>query len=248
MDVKERILLGSIGGITPILVTVLVIDLKLVFATYDMFDWAGFLVRSSVLMFLGALIAYLHQKETERYKIFQLGMAAPALLAAAINGYSKPVSEPVMQKVVTERPVSLQMHRAPGFFMSSAFAADAEGELIESKVTPIDISIYKNSDFIRTESEIKPVDRFLRGLVGKQVSDTNNWFVIVGSHGDKEAAFKHVERLKKNDYIAKVYAPVENSTFFAVAIATHLSQKEAIKVREQAIKDGFPDDIYIAKR
>ena len=143
MDAKQRIFIGAIGGITPYLITLLSINFKTTVGSFELLDWVGLAVRCLVLIFLGSLVAYLHKKETEQFKIFQLGVAAPALLATFINGN---LGNNQSLPTPTEAQAGLSMSVFP-----KAYAADDKQ--------------YVNTGMLR-EPKVSNASRFLRGVFG----------------------------------------------------------------------------------
>jgi hypothetical protein len=223
MDFKKRITLGAIGGITPYLVTLLSIDFKSAIGGYETLDWVGLTVRCIVLIFLGSLVAYLHQTEKEPFKLFQLGLAAPALLAVFINGN-------IGNNQVLPTPVG-NVNLSMSIGARVAYAAD---------------DIYLNDGMLK-EPKVSGFSRFLRGALGTKLktSEGDAYFVIVGSHKNREDAEKQVEKLSKIDYKASVYNPYGFSKYYAVVIASNVTKDEAIRIKEKAIEDGLPPDSYV---
>lgn len=222
MKTKQRILLGALGGITPYIVTLLSIDFENVVVSYNIFDWLGLAVRCLVLVFLGSLVAYLHRKEVEPFKIFQLGLAAPALVATIING--NPGNYQNFPTLKNHAAIEISI-------LNKAYA----GELSN----PINKGMFRKPD-------VSSSSRFIRGVFGKKIQTAaNKWFVIVSSHKKYEDAKKQAENLKSKNYIAKVYRPFGNSPNYSVAIAANVSLKEAEAVRALAIKNGLPTNTYL---
>ncbi len=229
MDTKQRILLGAAGGITPYLITLLSIDFKSVIGGYELLDWVGLVVRCVILMFLGSLVAYLHKKETEQFKVFQLGIAAPALLATFINGNAgNNQALPTPSDNTTSLSISI---------FSQAYAAGTS-----------DDKTYINAGMLR-EPKVSAFSRFSRGVFGTKLKtlEKEMYFVIVGSHNEKEKAEAQARSLANKNYHAKVYNPYGSSDYYAVVIASNVTKDEASKVKDEAIKNGLPKDTYIWK-
>lgn len=225
MNAKQRIIFGAIGGITPYLVTLLSIDFKAICISYETLDWVGLIVRCFVLIFLGSLVAYLHKTETEPFKVFQLGLAAPALLATFING-------------------SAGNYEGPPFLVDANSSSIASVSIVP-KAFAEDIK-FVNSNMLR-EAKVSETSRFFRGFLGTklQTSEKETYFVIVGSHERYEQAEQQVEKLRHKNYRAKIYKPYMFSKHYAVVIASNVTQKEAKKLKKRAISDGLPKDSYI---
>lgn len=222
MDFKQRVILGAIGGITPYLVTLLSIDFKSAVLSYEVLDWVGLIVRCFILTFLGSLVAYLHKAENEPFKLFQLGLAAPALLATFINGGAG-------NNEALPSPV-----KAGNYTISVFREAVAED------------GTYVNSGMLR-EPKVSGASRFFRGLFGTKLKTTEGetYFVIVGSHKQYEQAKKQADNLENKNYKAEVFNPYGLSKYYGVVIASNVSREEAIHLRDKAIADGLPSDSYI---
>jgi hypothetical protein len=86
LQVWERWLYGGLGSLAPIFVAALALDLATVFRSADMPAVAGWIARSVVLFVIGGFVAFLHKKETDAWRCFVIGIAAPALITTAISG------------------------------------------------------------------------------------------------------------------------------------------------------------------
>ena len=86
LTTRERLMLGALGALTPQIANLLVVDLESVLSQANLFSAAGYAIRVLALAGVGMFVAYLHDDETNKVKAFQFGMAAPAMLLAAING------------------------------------------------------------------------------------------------------------------------------------------------------------------
>jgi cell division protein FtsN len=97
------------------------------------------------------------------------------------------------------------------------------------------------------EPKISGFSRFFRGALGTKLKTSENeaYFVIVGSHKNREDAEKQVEKLSKINYKASVYNPYGFSKYYAVVIASNVTKDEAIRIKEKAIEDGLPPDSYV---
>lgn len=84
MKSYKRILIGALGAFTPVLLNLLVADFNVI-PTLTRYDLLGYIVRSIVLLFIGGLVGYFNKGERSMIKLFQLGIAAPALITASIN-------------------------------------------------------------------------------------------------------------------------------------------------------------------
>lgn len=86
MDTRKRILYGALGGVAPVVVNLVIVDLVVVFAAVTPIAAVAYAVRVLALVFAGGLVAWLHEEEVKPARLFQFGMLAPALLTGMING------------------------------------------------------------------------------------------------------------------------------------------------------------------
>jgi len=92
---RERFLIGGVGGLAPLLMLLATADFNHTFSNVTLIVVLGYLVRATVLFFVGGFIVSLYQEEKHRMKIFQLGLGAPAMLAGFLaSSNSPPVSPP----------------------------------------------------------------------------------------------------------------------------------------------------------
>lgn len=234
---KNRIIIGGIGGIAPLIISLLVVDLNSLISDLAMMDAIGLTVRCLVLIFVGAMVGYLHNSEHEPFKVFQLGIAAPALLTTAINGYSVIGPAATLKEIKGTAYYSESVDRFALSFISSAHAEEPQ---LRGKF--INRNAFK-------QAKISNVERFMRGLIGKRVSSKgDDWFVITGSHKNYEQALSQIQKINKKKFAGKVYRPNFDSGYFAVAIGANLSLDEAQRLKEKAIRKGLPKDTYLWRR
>jgi len=227
LDTKTRITLGALGGISPIIISLLVVDIVQLFNETGLMDGIGLAIRFLVLIFIGGLVGYLHNKEEEPFKLFQLGIAAPALLTTAINGNS------IANTTLMIEHSASSSDTPHYFFIKSAYAAETN---------------YKNLSSFK-QAKVSNTQLFLRGLIGtKLFSDEDDYLVIIGSHTNINKAKQQVKNVKKKKYRAKIYEPTDGSKYYAVVIGANLNEQEAKKLKAQAIRNGLPSDTYLWKK
>lgn len=214
---RDRFLFAGLGGIAPVLLSLIVIDLQTLLFDLTVLAVLSYLIRVLALFALGGLVGWLHQTERDPVKIFQLGIAAPALLAAAING-----NRVTLPQVPPEAPVqgSLQL-------VLPVYAQPRPEPEVKQ------FSLPKET----------PMQQVYRGLFGK--TPNNLWFVIAGSHRTQEAAANQAREFRRKGFEAEVYAPYGGNPYYAVVIGAQLTQAEARQLRLKAITAGLPQDTYL---
>jgi hypothetical protein len=89
LQVWERWLYGGLGSLAPIAVAMVSVDVSTMsqmFRGVDPVLAAGWIARTAVLAIIGGFVAFLHKKETDAWRCFVIGIAAPALITTAISG------------------------------------------------------------------------------------------------------------------------------------------------------------------
>lgn len=234
---RSRIIIGGIGGIAPLVISLLVVDLSTLLNDLALMDVIGLTVRCLVLISIGATVGYLHHTEYEPLKVFQLGIAAPALLATAINGYSVVGPAGTLKEMKTS---AYESSPATRFSLSVISPAHAEEPKLRGK--------FINREAFK-EPKITNVERFMRGLIGKRItSKGDDWFVIIGSHKDFDQARQQILDINARRYAGKIYQPNLGSDYYAVAIGANLNLDEAKALRRQAIRKGLPKDTYLWRK
>lgn len=116
---KERFIIGGIAALLPIIVTVLSLDIGMIMRQgIDLKPEVaiGIGIRYVALFLIGGFMAYLHDDEKTRYKLFEIGLAAPALISTVI------ASQGIGVTPTTPNPAE-DNARTVISFVSSAYAA-----------------------------------------------------------------------------------------------------------------------------
>jgi hypothetical protein len=86
-----RFALGGLGGLLPALATLVAVDLSSIATLVDKHEiteglFVGFAIRTIGLFVLGGIVAAVNSEETAPIALLQIGIAAPALVSAYVNG------------------------------------------------------------------------------------------------------------------------------------------------------------------
>lgn len=98
MTSRERILAGTLGALMPICAIILSLDLVKLFGEESGLTTGhaiGIVIQFIIFLIVGGVVAYMHKDETKMFKLFQIGMATPALLASltATNGINSAMTQ-----------------------------------------------------------------------------------------------------------------------------------------------------------
>lgn len=116
MRKKERILIAGAGAVVPMAVSFLAIDARNILDDLTLGLVIGLGLRALVLFSLGAITGLLNRQVTDRKTLFQLGIAAPALIGGLI------MSAPTGNDSKSEGPAA-PMSSAPSELMAPAVSA-----------------------------------------------------------------------------------------------------------------------------
>lgn len=216
LDNRQRVIVGGIGAMTPVFLNLLAVDMHVVFTGLTLPVLAGYLVRVGVLFFLGGFTAWLYQSETEPIKLFHLGVAAPALLLAYLNGAQagRPTAEPPLQP---ESVTSM----LPGLFVSTAWAQQ-EQQAAHSYDRPPRETV---------------AQQIQRGLIGRTAHGL--WFVSLAETFPTAPAAHHAAaRVPVAGESPRVYEPGGPFRTWSVVLGDWMTEEDATRLyRELRRKD-----------
>ncbi len=106
MTSHKRFLLGGGGALMPVLVSFLAVDIGAALdnqVNLTTGNIIGFSLRYIILFIVGGFVAYLHEDEQKPFKLFELGIAAPALITSLITAQGISYSAPQNGSVEVSR-------------------------------------------------------------------------------------------------------------------------------------------------
>ena len=218
---RKRFLLGGLGALAPVFVLLLAVDLEQSLAGASPFKMLGYGVRVAVLFAIGGLIAWLHETENVPFKLFEIGVGAPALLAGLLtSGAVGPAGSSKPAGAVSWLPVS---------------AAYAQGNTTPEKPDAKEFTAPRQSKG----------GTFLEGLLGTRQESL--FYVITGSYKNYQEAKAKADAINdsSNNLKAQVYAPYGGNPYYAVVIGDPLPLAAAADLKNKAISAGLARDTYL---
>jgi hypothetical protein len=215
LTTRQKLLVGALGAVTPLALNLLVVD-QVTLQHLTVLVAVSYAIRVVVLVSLGALVVYLNAEETNRTRIFQLGLAAPALITGLMNG--------VNQRALAESQQFVAPKQAAVLSMEAVYAAELEPQAKQF--------------VIPEESQAQQI---LRGLTGARSDRV--WFVIASrlpNQAAAAAAAGHITRTFKG-FSAEVYQPYQGQGSWSVVIGAGLTRADAMRLRERAVAAGMAD-------
>jgi hypothetical protein len=200
---RQRVIVGGIGAMTPVFLNLLAVDMHVVFASVTIPVLAGYVVRVAVLFFLGGFTAWLYQSETEPIKLFHLGVAAPALLLAYLNGAQ--AGRPVPEFAAPAENVTAAL---PALFVSTAWAQQET-----------DVRSYDRPPRETVAQQIQ------RGLIGR--TSRGVWFVSLKDTFPHSAAAQHAALRVPTTDAPRVYEPGGPFRAWSVVLGEWMSEEDA---------------------
>jgi hypothetical protein len=218
MTTCRKCLLGGLGALTPIILNLAVVDIQTTLTNLTLLVGVGYLIRVVILFYVGGLWVYLHKDEKSPLKVFELGVVAPALIIAAMNGAN--ASQARTHFAAGPGPAAA-LSAVTGFFIPTAYARGSDPEV--KKFSPPKESV---------------TEQLWRGISGSRSERV--WFLIAGSSRDLRAAREQARRINREtpDFKAEVY---EDGDSYAVVIGpANLTLDEAKNLKQKALDAKVP--------
>lgn len=140
MSPRKRFFIGGFGALMPVLVSLLAIDIGAMLDDDSYLTTGniiGVFIRYIILFMIGGFVAYLHDDEIKPFKLFEIGIAAPALISSLITAQG--ISSPKAPEQVKQTSWSI---------ISSAYAADdaKESSFFSDLINGVSGAIYRERD------------------------------------------------------------------------------------------------------
>lgn len=228
IGLKQRLFIGCLGALAPILANLYVVDLNTVWPNLLPLEALTYVLRLLGLCLSACVIIYLNSDEVRPVKLFQLGIMAPALITSMLNGAA----------IANKVPSSPTPAPAPHAWLLIPQANAQPSPAPPSAPAVLDC----------TKPQVPTVSQqVLKGLAG--ITPGNQWFVVVGSHGTAQAATADANQIKARfpgKYEPQICAPtaVPNSPY-RVVIARYMTYPDAAQIKNDAIAAGLPSDTWL---
>lgn len=85
LSMRTKILVGGLGALTPIIINLLMVDLEKLLIQVTPISIISYIIKVIILFYLGGIVAYFNKDENKPFKLFQLGIYAPALIITLMN-------------------------------------------------------------------------------------------------------------------------------------------------------------------
>jgi hypothetical protein len=227
MELKQRLFIGCLGALAPILVNLCVVDFQTVFQNLLPLEAISYAIREFALCASACLVVYLNGDEVRPIKLFQLGVMAPAMITSTLNGAA-----------IANKSPSIQ---TPALSHSWLFIPEANAQTMASVQDGVPI--------LDCTKPMNPTvqQQILKGLVG--ITPGNQWFVVVGSDPTAAEAVADINAINQKfpgKYQLQICGPttVPNSPY-RVVIGQYMTYVDATNLKNDAIATGLPSDTWV---
>lgn len=216
MKCWKKFLIGGAGGIVPVVLNLLVVDYTSLLLNLTVLVAMGYVIRVVVLFGVGGFWAALHSESNKR-KLFELGILAPAIITSLINAGNAKQSINIPGNDARSSGYTL--------LIGDANARSQKGT-------------FEQFDAHRESA----LQQLWRGFTGSRAS--GDWFVIAGSYSEPSTAKALADKIneRRGGFEAKVY---EDGANYRVVIGSHLTREAAEDVRKKAMESGLAVDAQL---
>jgi len=223
---RRRFLIGGAGGLAPILMFVVNGSVLHNFNGNFVFIAVGFLFRAVGLFVLGGFAVFLYPEVKQRFKIFQLGLSAPAMIAGLITASA---NSPLLPPDSNSAALAL-------------FPLVVYAQTMSPAQNPV-------RQFTLPAPGV--VSQFVQGVTGLQPS--NVYFVIVESYSTLDEARAAAAKINATfaGFHADVYAPYTDAANgqvvipgYSVVLGAQMTQSDANALKTKAANAGIGKLIY----
>jgi hypothetical protein len=223
---RQRFLIGGAGGLAPILMFFVNGSVPHYFNGSFVFIAIGFLARAIGLFAVGGLVVLLYPEVKQPFKIFQLGLSAPAMIAGLLTAST---NSPLLPADTNATAAAL--------FPTVVYAQ----------------SVPSPQGGVRQFTLPAPgvFSQFVQGVTGLQPA--NVYFVIVESYSTLEEARAAAAKINTSfsGFHADVYAPYTDDANgqvvipgYSVVLGAQMTQQDAAALTTRAAGAGIGKLIY----
>ncbi|EJN13733.1 hypothetical protein PMI42_02719 [Bradyrhizobium sp. YR681] len=236
MEVRQRLLIGCLGALTPIITNLLVVDLNTTLTRLSVLEGMTYGIRLFALCAAACVVVYLNSDEERPVKLFQLGIMAPALLTSLINGAAisiKTTGQAPQGQTAALLPQKTEILALIGrAHADPAPAASGEASAAKDCLLP---------------AELSTTQQIFKGLIG--LVPDNKWYVVIGSYAALASANQDASEIRARfgtKYAVAVCKPLGGPDVqFRVVIGENLTYTDGTRLKLDAIAAGLPNSTWL---
>lgn len=222
MQARQRIMIGGLGALTPIVLSLITVDFRVIQANLELGVIIGYAIKVVALFYLGALVAYMHKSEKDTVKLFELGIVAPALIASCLNGVLVPAKPGVGLGTNAGTPSAVFL---------GVGVAHAQPLTVESRT-------------LRYEQAPQPKPSFAAQLwTGLTGAVSQPLYIRVAVASTQQEADRIVMDLAKKfpNHTYYLFLPSEHNPMITIVVGDgYANKKQAEAQRQKLLSEGFP--------
>lgn len=231
LTIFQKMILGTLGALTPVLLNLYAVDLGKLFMNQQITVpyLIGYIVRILILILYGSLIAFFHRDENNPVKLFQLGVAFPAIVTILLSGVNSSVGLP--QGINGSKPVQMSAVMANNVTTTAYKVVLAQYKpnvrFIEPMVNEFDT---RNSPFIQ----------FLQGFLGA-MPQSDTFAVLLGNEMAWNDALNEYQFYSHNysKFDVQLYRSYNNSEKYVLVLGNKLTETVALQIQNDARISGL---------
>lgn len=243
-ELLRKMKIGCLGALTPIVINLLVVDLHTTLSNLTVIEAITYSIRVVALCAAACIVIYLNFDEARPIKLFQLGIAAPAVLTGLLNGA---VINNKQNAPATPAPQSAPATPGRGSELDKKFYFSFEVPSVVGSARAQGVGRAPGILDCTKPKDPTVGQQILKGLVG--IVPENHWFVVVGSNDTSGGALSDVNAFNRRfsgKFTAEICAPPSGADKpYRVVIGEYLTYSDATKLKLDAIAAGFPGETWV---
>lgn len=243
MTPKKRFLIGGGGALMPVLVSFLAIDIGTALSDESNLSTAniiGISIRYIILFIVGGVVAYLHEDEHKPFKLFELGIAAPALITSLITAQgvvSSPNNTLDSQTTLINLSLISRAYAADEINKEASKTTMLAGSFLSDVLKGVGGGVYRDIK--------KPVDKKRPAIKEPiETQDSNS------EDNSSNQAVNHSETNNQaisNPNLATANT-IEEKRILRIKAQTARRQAEAARAKAERLKKAYRESLSIAKQ
>lgn len=245
LSIVPKMILGALGALTPVLLNLYAVDFEKLFMHQQITVpyVIGYVVRILILILYGSLIAFFHRDENNPVKLFQLGVAFPAIVTILLSGASSrngsdnttpslstDIVTPTTNAVAAVPVLAARADVARADVARAMFAQYTNPSLSSSPPLP------KQFDMVQENA----LSQFVKGFLGTQVqSDT---FVVALTPPQSLARATDDYQFYQRNYPnadVQLYRAYQTDDLYVLVLGGQMSKTAAISQQNTAQRMGL---------
>ena len=233
LTIFQKMILGALGALTPVLLNLYAVDFEKLFMNQEITVpyLIGYVVRILILILYGSLIAFFHRDEHNPVKLFQLGIAFPAIVTILLSGANQ-------RQIQYQTPqTNTNTQQTPSVGLNAATSVyRAVFAQYQQPVQPIEPIKVNEFDTVRPS----PFVQFLQGFLGT-MPQNNTFAVLIGGEMAWYDALNDYQFYSHNypNFKVQLYYSYENKNKYILVLGSNLTEAEAVQLQTTAHRNGL---------